>query len=164
MGASTTIAHAVFIIVSVIMASVLSLVVIGKMSYMQSVFSQVISEKASALSIRPIIVNAYLNTTDNTIRIFVKNTGSMAYSDFQGIDLYIGNFTGALDYYAYYNGTATQPAGTFTLSELQSADGSWDPGETVLLVAKPSGAYEQVVRIRIALSNGVVVEDVVSLG
>ncbi len=164
MGASTTIVHAVFIIVGVIMASVLSLVVIGKMSYMQSVFSQVVSEKTSALAIRPIIVNAYVNNTDNTIRVFVKNTGSMAYTDFQGIDLYIGNFTGALDYYTYYDGTGTQPNGTFTIVELQGQDGSWEPGETVVMVAKPSSSYEQVVRIRIALSNGVIVEDVVSLG
>jgi archaellum component FlaG (FlaF/FlaG flagellin family) len=160
-GESTAIAHAVFIIVSVMMASVLALVVLGKLSYMESVFSQAVREKSAAVGIRLLIVNAYRDSQTGMIYVYVKNVGTLPFSYLNGIDVYIGNYTGVLDYYKY-NTSASSP-GTFNITELGSEDGSWAPGETLRFNINPSATYGDVVRVRIVLPNGVLVEDVVEL-
>ncbi|MEB3760679.1 MAG: flagellin [Desulfurococcales archaeon] len=161
MGESTAVAHAVFIVVSVVMASVLSLVVLGKLSYVQSLFSQMVTEKTNALGVRLMIVNAYRDTVNNTIYIYVKNIGTMPFSEIQEIDIYVGNYTQSLDYYKY-NATATP--GTFNITELYKQDNVWSPGETLRFNVNPTKDYASVVRIKVVLPNGVVSEEVVDLG
>ena len=161
MGESTAIAHAVFIIVSVMMASVLALVVLGKLGYMESVFSQAVQEKSAAVGIRLLVVNAYKDSQTGIIYVYVKNVGTMPFSYLNGIDVYLGNYTGALDYYKYNVSAST--AGTFNITELGSADGTWSPGETFRFNINPSASYGDLVRVKVVLPNGVTAEDVVQL-
>lgn len=161
MGESTVIAHAVFIIVSVMMASVLALIVLGKLGYLESIFSQAVREKAEAVGIRLLIVNAYQNSATGLIHVYVKNIGTTPFSRLDSIDVYIGNFTGVLEYYTY--NPSANVSGTFNVTELGGADGVWSPGETVVFNVNPKSTYGSVVRIRIVLPNGVTAEDVVEL-
>ncbi|MEB3774807.1 MAG: flagellin [Desulfurococcales archaeon] len=157
MGESTAIAHAVFIIVSVMMASVLAFVVLSKLGYMQSVFSQAITEKTNALGIRIMIVNAY--KSGGTIYIYAKNVGTIPYSDLSNIDLYVGDLDGALDYYKYSSSGGT---GTFTIEEMGNSDGIWSPGETFKFTVNSIRTYGDLIRVKIVLSNGVTGDDVVA--
>ncbi len=161
MGESTVIAHAVFIIVSVMMASVLALVVLGKLGYLESIFSQAVKDKAEAVGIRLLIVNAYKNSTTGFIHIYVKNIGTSPFSKLDSIDVYIGNFTGVLEYYVYKSIANT--TGTFNVTEMGKADGAWSPGETIVFNVNPKSTYGSIVRIRIVLPNGVSAEDVLEL-
>jgi len=160
LGESTTIAHAIFIIVSVMMASVLALVVLAKLSYVESIFSETIKEKADALGLRLMIVNAYRNSTSGVIYVYVKNVGTTPFRGIESIDLYMGNYTGPLDYYHY---NATLQPGEFNYTELGGADGVWSPGETIRFNVDPLHDYGDLVRVRIVLPNGVTAEDVVEL-
>ncbi len=162
MGESTAVAHAVFIVVSVVMASVLALVVLGKLSYVQSLFSQIVMEKTNALGIKLLVVNAYRDEVNNTIYIYVKNVGNMPYTSVSDIDIYIGNYTGSLDYYKY-NETRSNP-GTFNITELYEQDNVWSPGETIKFNLNPAKNYESLIRVKVVLTNGVVTEEVVDLG
>lgn len=159
MGESTAVAHAVFIIVSVMMASVLGLIVLGKIGYMESLFSQSVQEKANAIGIRLLIINAYKNSTSNIIYVYVKNVGTVTFSDLPNIDLYMGNATGVLDYYRY-NTSASSP-GYYSITELGYVDNSWSPGETLRFNVYVQKQYSELIRVKLVLPNGVIAEDVV---
>lgn len=162
MGESTVIVHGILIIVSVVLAGMLALVVFNKLGYIESTFSQAIREKADAVGLRLLVVNAYKNSTTGNIYVYVKNVGSSRFSDYQSIDLYLGNYSGALDYYQYTTNT-TPASGYFTINELGGQDGIWEPGETLVFLVNPSNTYGDVIRVRIVLPNGVTAEDVVEV-
>lgn len=161
MGESTAVAHAVFIIVSVMMASVLGLIVLGKIGYMESLFSQSVQEKANALGIRLLIINAYKDATNNIIYVYVKNVGTVTFSDLTNIDLYMGNATGVLEYYKY-NVTVSSP-GYYNITELGNPDGTWSPGETLRFNVYVQNTYSELIRVKIVLPNGVIAEEVVDV-
>ena len=162
MGESTVIVHGILIIVSVMLAAMLALVVFNKLGYIESIFSQAIREKADAVGLRLLMVNAYKNSTTGEIYVYVKNVGSSRFSDYQSIDLYLGNYTGPLDYYQFTDNT-TPSTGYFTISELGEQDNIWEPGETLIFLVNPSNTYGDILRVKIVLPNGVSAEDVVEV-
>jgi len=160
LGESTALAHAVFIIVSVMMASMLAIFVFAKLGYLESVFSQSIQDKSAAVGIRLLIISAYNNTDNGTIDIFVKNIGTLPFNDLERMDVYIGNYTEALDYYTY---SQNLTPGHYNYVEYSESDNVWSPGETIKIVVSPVKSYDDLIRVKIVLPNGASAEEVVEL-
>ena len=157
MGESTALVHALFIIVSLVVAGSVAVAVIGKMSSVLSKFSIMLEEKTREMGTRIDIIYAYYNSTTGYYVIYVKNVGSEPYSALDRIDIYIGPYDGHLDLYTY-NETAS--TGHWNYTETYQANGIWDPGETLIIKVNTGKDYGSPFKVRVALISGLSDEDV----
>ncbi|NPA98145.1 MAG: flagellin, partial [Crenarchaeota archaeon] len=96
---STTISQALLTIVAISLAVALAVAVMSQLSNILNSISIAVNHRSEALRMVITITNAYYDPVSHNFHIFVKNTGDVPYSDLDNIDVYLGNATGALDYY-----------------------------------------------------------------
>ncbi|AFL66371.1 flagellin [Desulfurococcus amylolyticus] len=148
MGESTTITHALLTIVAVLMASIFAAAVIGQLNSVINTISISIKNKSDTYRMSIAIIYAYYDTSINNVTIFVKNTGDVSYSKLDNIDIFITDYSGAIDYYSSGNQARV------TLTELGSPNNILEPGETLRIDISVLRSYVSPLEIRIVLVNG----------
>jgi len=122
MGFSLTITEAIMVIASVVMASGFAAYAIYAGTSLQSNIMQNLDAAKKSMDTRLDIVYAVVNQTSDPsplFTIYVKNTGSIAISDFELISVYVGGYGQAMLY--SYNASATTGSGMFNMTD---ADGN----------------------------------------
>jgi type III secretory pathway component EscS len=157
-GESTAVAHAIFIIVSTIVAGLVAAVVIGKLGTLQSVISQGIQEEEYAYGVKLSVVYGYFNDSLGAYIIYVKNSGVEALRNISEIDVYLGNVTGVLQYYSY---NSNGGKGHWNYTELGIKDGVWEPKETVIIYVYTGSSLGDLVKVKLVLPWGTSFEDIV---
>jgi len=157
-GESTAIAHAIFIIVSVILAGLVAAVVISKLSTLQSVISQGIQQQTYAYAVKLTIVYGYYNDTGGDYVIYVKNTGIQVLSNISSIDVYLGPANGTLQYYPY---SATGGTGHWNFTKVVGSGYSLAPGETVKIFVWTGESLGDIVKVKLVLPWGTTFEDTI---
>ncbi len=158
MGESTAIAHAIFIIVATILAGMVAMVVLSKLSSLQSVISQGIQEQEYAYSVKLTIVYGYYNDSSGAYIFYVKNTGTSTFGNISNIDVYLGPANGTLQYYPY---NSSGGEGYWNYTELGIRDGMWEPGETVKIYVYTGESLGELVKIRIVMPWGTYFEETI---
>ncbi len=158
MGESTAIAHAIFIIVSTILAGLVAAVVINKLGTLQSVISQGIQQQAYAYAVRLDVVYGYYNETLEAYILYVKNTGVDSLSNISSLDVYLGPINGTLQYYTYDKNGGL---GKWNYTELGTQDNIWEPKETVEIFVYTGKSLGDIVRVKLVLPWGTSFEEAI---
>jgi flagellar protein FlaG len=147
MGESTTITHAVLTIAAILMASLFVTVVIGQLNSTLNSISITMKTRSDLYRLSVAIVHASLDKQTNTIYVYAKNTGDVAYSDLGNVDFIVTDYNGR----TFYLSTRL---GNVTVKEYGSQPGVFEKGETVLFELALSGTYTSPLEVKLVLSNG----------
>jgi len=150
MGESATITHAILTIAAVLMASLFASVVIGQLNTLFNTISISIRSRYESYRLSVSIIHATIDKESSIIYIYVKNTGDVAYSDLNNIDVIITDYNGKTMYYS----TRLDSQHRVNYIEYGSQPGVLERGETVLLTIQLIESYTLPLEIKLVLSNG----------
>jgi len=151
-GFSVTISEIVIVIAAVILASSFSAYAIYTGNLLQNNIMQAVDNARRRMNVRVEIVYATISGGEvKHFVIYAKNTGNLPISNFDSIDLYVGEYLKA-ELYRY---NSSGGVGCFNMTD-SDGDGVWRPGETAVLRAYnrtsiPASVYEA----KIYVSNGI---------
>ena len=136
MGFSLTLSEAIIVIASVVLASTFSAYAIYSGASLQSNILQNLDSVKRNLHTKVEIAYATINesTSPSHFVIYVKNTGTLPITNFNLIDVYVGEYGKALLY--TYSKNAGAGSGNFNLTDADE-DGVWEVGETAVIRAYP---------------------------
>lgn len=154
MGESTVITHALLTIVAVTMASTLAGVVIFSLSDLGNSVSGLVRMGAERVKTEVLIAYISLDASNTpyTYDIYVKNVGSSRIADIGLMDVFLGSYGSALDYYQY---SPQGGSGTWNYTEVGDGDDVWDPGETLIIHVYTDTIYQSPVEAVIVTPQGV---------
>ena len=136
MGFSLTLSESIILIASIVLASAFSAYAIYAGTTLQSNLLQNIDTIKRNLHTRVEVAYATIDetTSPDHFVIYVKNTGTLAITDFSLLDVYAGEYGRATLY--IYDQNAIAGSGRFTLHDADG-DGVWEVGETAVIRAYP---------------------------
>lgn len=136
MGFSVTITEIIMVIGAVLLASAFVACAFYAGNILQSEVEQGVSNAKANIDTQVDIVYATANTTKLPIFvIYAKNTGNLPITDYQDLDVYVGDYGSAQLY--TYSSNACQGSGTFNIVSV-TGNGTWEPLETAIIYAYPS--------------------------
>jgi len=149
--------------VAMSLAATFATILIFKAYDVNNALSELVSVKTAG--IRTEIVISYVdetvvNTTNTSYyvyNIYMKNVGRENVVSLDSADLYLGTYRQGLHLYTY---NSTGGINHWNYTEYGDGDGTWEPGETIVIHAYSASKIASPVEVRFALPNGVIVKEV----
>lgn len=148
------ISHAIFVIVTVILASAVSATVIAKTYQITSAYAQRSSLESQALETQLTPVYAYYNSSASSYYVYVRNSGYVAISEAElpYIEVFLGPANGSLALYTY---SQSGGPGTWSLVRVYGSEGGQISPGSMAVIRVYTGSYEgNSVRVLISLPDG----------
>jgi archaellum component FlaF (FlaF/FlaG flagellin family) len=155
MGFSVTLTHIIMVIASVCLASAFSAYAFYTGNVVQNELMQNVNDAKRMTSLQLDIVYATVDNSSSPAHfvIYAKNIGNLPFSEFNFLDVYVGEYCQAQLY--TYNATADAGSGKFNLTDA-NGNGIWEPRETATLLVYPTGEINGVTfEARLVPSRGI---------
>lgn len=147
---NAVISEGILLVASVIVASGLSFVVMGKVNVFQSAFTMS-TESGKEIVLTKIKILYATNSSSNVVKVWVKNTGVTPIKNISSGDVYFGKL-GSVERIPYNNPSAP----TWTYSGIQNP-ARWNEMETMQIDITDINSFQKGITymIRVITSNGV---------
>ena len=163
MGESTVITHAMLTILAITITSIFAGIIITASYKAGNTISAVLNLDTQKVStdVRLVYVSKEETSTGYLYKIYMKNVGSQPISSLDSMDVFLGNYTEALDYYRY-NSTASNGEWNYTI--IGDTNNVWDPKETLVVNVYSASNYGPLISVKVVLPTGGSVSKVESVG
>jgi archaellum component FlaF (FlaF/FlaG flagellin family) len=155
MGFSVTLTHIIMVIASVCLASAFSSYAFYTGNVVQNELMQNVNDAKRMTSLQLDIVYATVDNSTSPAHfvIYAKNVGNLPFSEFEFLDIYVGEYCQAQLY--TYNATAEAGSGKFNFTDA-NGNGVWEPRETVTISVYPASEINGVTfEARLVPSRGI---------
>jgi len=161
LGYSSVIVEAVFMIASVIAASVFATMLVGKMNEFHDIFALTVKSRIQSIKINIAITYATYDSSQGCFLIYAKNIGKKIIIALPSADLYFGT-VGSAKLYTYDRDGLFSP-GEWRFEELIDSDNYWSPGETIVFKIYNETAIDPPYYVKIVLPEGTYTEESFSI-
>jgi archaellum component FlaG (FlaF/FlaG flagellin family) len=155
MGFSVTLTHIIMVIASVCLASAFSAYAFYTGNVVQNELMQNVGDAKRMTSVQLDIVYATVDNSTGSAHfvIYAKNVGNLPFSEFEYLDVYVGEYSQAQLY--TYSVAADVGSGKFNITDANS-NGVWEPRETATIWVYPTDTINGITfEARLVPSRGI---------